>query len=34
LRMVVDTPWYVQNTVIQKDLKTPTVKEEIRRYSS
>jgi hypothetical protein len=34
LHMVVDTPWYVPNTVIQRDLQTPTVKEEIRRYSS
>jgi hypothetical protein len=34
LRMIVDAPWYVQNTVIRRDLQTPTVKEEIRRYSS
>jgi hypothetical protein len=34
LRMTVDAPWYVPNTVIQRDLQTPTVKEEIRRYSS
>jgi hypothetical protein len=34
LRMVVDAPLYVPNTVIQKDLQLPTVKEEIRRYSS
>jgi hypothetical protein len=34
LRMTVDTPWYVPNTVIQKDLQIPTVKEEILRYSS
>jgi hypothetical protein len=32
--MIVDAPWYVPNTVIRKDLQTPTVKEEIRRYSS
>jgi hypothetical protein len=32
--MIVDAPWYVTNTVIRKDLQTPTVKEEIRRYSS
>jgi hypothetical protein len=32
--MIVDAPWYVPNTVIQRDLQTPTVKEEIRRYSS
>jgi hypothetical protein len=28
--MIVDTPWYVPNTVIRKDLQIPTVKEEIR----
>jgi hypothetical protein len=32
--MIVDAPWYVPNTVIRKDLQTPTVKEEIRRYSN
>jgi hypothetical protein len=34
LRMAVDAPWYVPNTVIRRDLQMPTVKEEIRRYSS
>jgi hypothetical protein len=34
LGMIVDAPWYVPNTVIQRDLQTPTVKEEIRCYSS
>jgi hypothetical protein len=34
LRMIVDAPWYMPNTVIRRDLQTPTVKEEIRRYSS
>jgi hypothetical protein len=34
LRMIVDASWYVQNTVIRWDLQTPTVKEEIHRYSS
>jgi hypothetical protein len=34
LRMIVDAPWYVPNTVMRRDLETPTVKEEIRRYSS
>jgi hypothetical protein len=34
LRMIVDAPWYVPNTVIGRDLQTPKVKEEIRRYSS
>jgi hypothetical protein len=32
--MIVDAPWYVPNTVIRRDLQMPTVKEEIRRYSS
>jgi hypothetical protein len=30
----VDAPRYVPNTVIRRDRQTPTVKEEIRRYSS
>jgi hypothetical protein len=34
LRMIVDALWYVTNTVIRRDLQIPTVKEEIRRYSS
>jgi hypothetical protein len=32
--MLVNAPWYVPNTVIRRDLQIPTVKEEIRRYSS
>jgi hypothetical protein len=32
--MTVDAPRYVPNTVIRRDLQTPTVKEKIRRYSS
>jgi hypothetical protein len=34
LRMTVDAPRYVPNRVIRRDLQIPTVKEEIRRYSS
>jgi hypothetical protein len=34
LRMIVDAPWYVPNTVIRRDLQTPTIKEEICCYSS
>jgi hypothetical protein len=34
LRMIVDAPRYVPNTVIRRDLQTPTVTEEIRCYSS
>jgi hypothetical protein len=32
--MIVDATWYVPNAVIRRDLQIPTVKEEIRRYSS
>jgi hypothetical protein len=34
LRMIVDAPWYVPNTVIRRDLQIRTVKDEIRHYSS
>jgi hypothetical protein len=34
LHMIVDAPCYVPNTVIRRDLQIPTVKEEIRHYSS
>jgi hypothetical protein len=34
LRLTVDDPWYVSNSVIRKDLQIPTVKEKIRRFSS
>jgi hypothetical protein len=34
LRLIVDAPWYVSNSVICKDLQIPTVKEEISRFSS
>jgi hypothetical protein len=33
-RMMVDATWYMPNTVIRRDLRIPTVKEEIGRYSS
>jgi hypothetical protein len=32
--MIVNAPRFMLNTVIRRDLQTPTVKEEIRRYSS
>jgi hypothetical protein len=32
--MIADVVWYVPNTIIRMDFRTPTVKEEIRRYSS
>jgi hypothetical protein len=34
LCMIIDALWYVPNTVIRRDLQIPTVKAEIRRYSS
>jgi hypothetical protein len=33
LLKTVNAPRYLPNTVIRRDLQTPTVKEEIRRYS-
>jgi hypothetical protein len=32
--MTVDASWYVPNIVIGRDLLTPTVKEEMRHYST
>jgi hypothetical protein len=34
LHVIVDAPWYVPNTYVRRDHQTPTVKEEISRYSS
>jgi hypothetical protein len=34
LRMVVDAPWYVPNTLIRRDRQIPSVKEEISHYSA
>jgi hypothetical protein len=34
LHMIVDTPWYVPNMVIRRDLQIPTAKEEICCFSS
>jgi hypothetical protein len=34
LRLIVDAPWYVSNSVISKDLQIPTVKKEISRFNS
>jgi hypothetical protein len=34
LCIIVDTPWPVLNMVIRRDLQTPAVEEEIRRYNS
>jgi hypothetical protein len=34
LRLIVDAPWCVSNSVIRKDLQIPTDKEKISRFSS
>jgi hypothetical protein len=34
LRIIIDAPWYVPNTLIRRDLQIPSVKEEISHYSS
>jgi len=34
LRIITDVPWYVPNAIIKRDLQTPTVKQEARKYSS
>jgi hypothetical protein len=34
LRIIVNAPWYVPNTLIRSDLHCPTIAEEIRRFSS
>jgi hypothetical protein len=34
LRLIVNAPWYVPNSVIHKDLLIPTVKEEISLFGS
>jgi hypothetical protein len=34
LRIIVDTPWYVQNNHIRRDLHMTSVKEEICRLSN
>jgi hypothetical protein len=34
LRLIVDAPWCVPNTIIRRNLHMPMVKEEICNYSS
>jgi hypothetical protein len=34
LRLIVNAPWYVPNSVIRKDLQILSVQEEISRFSS
>jgi hypothetical protein len=31
--MILDAPWYMQNMIIQRDLHTPTAKEEMLQLS-
>jgi hypothetical protein len=33
LRIVTDAPWYVPNAVTKRDLKVPSVRQEVRNYS-
>ena len=34
LRFLIDVPWYVTNETIHRELKIPTVKEEISKFSN
>jgi hypothetical protein len=34
LLLIVNAPWYAPNSVIRKDLRIPSLKEEIGRFSS
>jgi hypothetical protein len=34
LRLIVNAPWFVPNSAIRKDLRIPSEKEEINRFSS
>jgi hypothetical protein len=34
LCMIADAPWYVPNVILRQDLQIPSVKEEIRRFST
>jgi hypothetical protein len=33
LRIITDAPWYVPNTVIQRDLQVLSVRQKVRNYS-
>jgi hypothetical protein len=33
LRMITDAPWHAPNVILRQDLRIPSVKEEIRRFS-
>ena len=34
LRSLIDVPWYVTNETIHRELKIPTIKEEISKFSN
>jgi hypothetical protein len=34
LRIITNTPWYVPNAMIQRDLRLPSVKQEVRNFSA
>ena len=34
LRFSIDAPWYATNETIHRDLKIPTVREEISKFSN
>jgi hypothetical protein len=33
LRSIVNAPWYISNKVLHTDLKIPTIREEITKFS-
>lgn len=33
LRTILNSPWFVRNEIIHNDLKTPTINDEIKRFS-
>jgi hypothetical protein len=33
LRAIVNAPWYISNKVLHTDLKVPTIREEITKFS-
>jgi len=33
LRAIVNAPWYISNKVVHADLKVPTIRDEITKFS-
>jgi hypothetical protein len=33
LRTIINTPWYIPNKILHTDLKVPTIREEITKFS-